>query len=265
MRPQPTRPKPLKASSMVHKKLMAARVALQGKKLTKTGLNKFAGYKYFELGDFLPEIQTIFNDIGLCGVVSYGVTEATLCITDVDDGTIIVITSPMAAAELKGAHPIQNLGAIETYQRRYLWMTAMEIVEHDVIDSGPPKTGLEDIKLKIDELVVPKSDKLMVPKSGDFMPKGEPPKRVKGDTLPGIHVEPPAWTIIIDDTAIPEDWNSLLIDATKLKLSFATSDEQVKEMYKVNRSHYDKVKADSPEVHADIMDMFKEAKAKFKE
>ena len=241
---------------MVHKKLMAARVALQGKKLTKTGLNKFAGYKYFELGDFLPEIQTIFNDLGLCGVVSYGVTEATLCITDVDDGTIIVISSPMAAAELKGAHPIQNLGAIETYQRRYLWMTAMEIVEHDIIDSGPPKTGLEDIKLKV--------DKLVVPKSGDFMLRSEPPKRIKGDTLPPPHVEPPAWTIIID-AAIPEDWNSLLIDATKLKLSFATSDEQVKEMYKVNRPHYDKVKAESPEVHAEIMDMFKEAKGKFKE
>ena len=249
---------------MVHKKLMAARVALQGKKLTKTGLNKFAGYKYFELGDFLPEIQTIFNDLGLCGVVSYGVTEATLCITDVDDGTIIVITSPMAAAELKGAHPIQNLGAIETYQRRYLWMTAMEIVEHDVIDSGPPKTGLEDIKLKIDELVVAKSDKLMVPKSGNFIPKGEPPKRIKGDTLPGIHVEPPAWTIMIDDTPVAEDWNSLLIDATTLKLSFATSDDQVMEMYKVNRQHYDKVKAESPEVYADIMDMFKTAKSKFK-
>ena len=244
---------------MVHKKLMAARVALQGKKLTKTGLNKFAGYKYFELGDFLPEIQTIFNDLGLCGVVSYGVTEATLCITDVDDGTIIVISSPMAAAELKGAHPIQNLGAIETYQRRYLWMTAMEIVEHDVIDSGPPKTGLEDIKLKV--------DKLVVPKSGDFLtePKAEPPKRIKGDTLPPPHVEAVAWTITIDDTAIPEDWNSLLIDATTLKLSFATSDEQVKEMYKVNRQHYDKVKAESPEVHAEIMDMFKTAKAKFKE
>ena len=243
---------------MVHKKLMAARVALQGKKLTKTGLNKFAGYKYFELGDFLPEIQTIFNDLGLCGVVSYGVTEATLCITDVDDGTIIVITSPMAAAELKGAHPIQNLGAIETYQRRYLWMTAMEIVEHDVIDSGPPKTGLEDVRVRVGDVEIVKAQPKVDP------PK-EPPKRIKGDTLPTPHVEPVAWTIIIDDPAVVEDWNSLLIDATKLKLSFATSDEQVKEMYKVNRPHYDKVKAESPEVHAEIMDMFKTAKAKFKE
>jgi hypothetical protein len=241
---------------MVHKKLMAARVALQGKKLTKTGLNKFAGYKYFELGDFLPEIQTIFNDLGLCGVVSYGVTEAILRITDVDDGTMIVITSPMAAAELKGAHPIQNLGAIETYQRRYLWMTAMEIVEHDVIDSGPPKTGLEDIRVRVNDVEIVKAQPKVEP------PK-EPPKRIRGDTLPPPHVEVP-WSIIIDSDN-PEDWNSLLIDATKLKLTFATSDEQVKEMYKVNRSHYDKVKAESPDDHAEIMDMFKTAKAKFKD
>jgi hypothetical protein len=41
----------------------------------------------------------------------------------------------MADANLKGAHPIQNLGAVETYTRRYLWVTAMEIVEHDVLDA----------------------------------------------------------------------------------------------------------------------------------
>ena len=41
----------------VHKKIMQARVSLQQSKLTKSGNNKFAGYKYFELGDFLPAAQ----------------------------------------------------------------------------------------------------------------------------------------------------------------------------------------------------------------
>jgi hypothetical protein len=44
----------------------------------------------------------------------------------------------MAEANLKGCHPIQNLGAVETYTRRYLWVSAMEIVEHDALDSSPP-------------------------------------------------------------------------------------------------------------------------------
>ena len=226
---------------MVHKKLMAARVRLLHTKLQKTGLNKFAGYKYFELGDFLPEIQLIFHDIGLCGVVSYDANYATLAITDTDDGTVIVIASPMAGAELKGAHPIQNLGAVETYQRRYLWMTAMEIVEHDAIDSS---VRVEEPK------VIPKEEPKAEPKTAG--------KVVKGDKLPPH--EP--WTIVIN-AEDPDQWNQLLIDATKLKLTYADSEDKVKEMYKVNRQHYDHAKAASPEVHAEIMDLFKEAKGKF--
>jgi hypothetical protein len=122
----------------VHKKLMEARIALQAAPLKKSGHNKFAGYQYFELGDFLPQINEIFYRNGLCGVISYTKDYADLTITDVDDGTNIVISSPMVEANLKGAHAIQNLGAVETYQRRYLWMTAMEIVEHDALDSSPP-------------------------------------------------------------------------------------------------------------------------------
>ena len=122
----------------VHKKLMQARIQLQGTKLSKSGKNKFAGYSYFELGDFLPTIQDIFHQIGLCGYISFGKDLATLTITDTDGGGEIVITSPMAEANLKGTHPIQNLGAVETYNRRYLWMAAMEIVEHDILDASKP-------------------------------------------------------------------------------------------------------------------------------
>ena len=227
---------------MVHKKLMAARIRLQGTKLQKSGLNKFAGYKYFELGDFLPEIQNIFNDLGLCGVVSYDVAYATLAITDTDDGTVIVIASPMAGAELKGAHPIQNLGAVQTYQRRYLWMTAMEIVEHDAIDSSKTEEPKAEPKVET---------------------KAAPKKYIKGDTLPKEWVEPnPPWTIEID-AEDPVQWSKLLVDATNFNLDMAKSEDDVKNMYKVNRQHYDKVKAASPDIHAEIMDLFKEAKGKF--
>lgn len=123
---------------MVHLKLMRSRLMLQDKQLKKSGHNKFAGYSYFELGDFIPTINEIFFEVGLCGVVSYDADIASLTITDVEDGTSIVITSPMADANLKGCHPIQNLGAVETYTRRYLWVTAMEIVEHDALDSSAP-------------------------------------------------------------------------------------------------------------------------------
>ena len=111
----------------VYRKLMAARIELQGRKLNKSGHNKFAGYQYFELGDFLPVVQEIFAGLGLCGVITYGKEEAWLTITDMDDGSSIAVCSPMAEANLKGCHPIQNLGAVQTYVRRYLWVTAMEL------------------------------------------------------------------------------------------------------------------------------------------
>jgi len=122
----------------VHKKLMEARMLLQHAPLKKSGHNKFAGYSYFELGDFLPTINSIFYKTGLCGVVSFDKELATLTITDSEDGSQILLTSPMAEANLKGCHPIQNLGAVETYTRRYLWVSAMEIVEHDALDSSAP-------------------------------------------------------------------------------------------------------------------------------
>lgn len=138
--------------SKVYEKLMQARLKLQNTKLTKSGHNKFACYQYFELGDFLPTVQNIFSELGLCGVVSYTAELATLTITDGTDQ--IIITSPMADANLKGCHPIQNLGAVETYQRRYLWVTAMEIVEHDVIDAT---TGKDEKPSKFNQVDLPPS------------------------------------------------------------------------------------------------------------
>lgn len=120
----------------VYKKLMQARIDLQNTTLTKSGHNKFAGYKYFELGDFIPAIQNIFNGLGLCGTISYTNDLATLTIVDMSDLSKIEITSPMSEAALKGCHAVQNLGAVQTYIRRYLWVTALEIVEHDAIDSS---------------------------------------------------------------------------------------------------------------------------------
>lgn len=123
---------------LVYEKLQKARIRLQHTELKKSGHNKFAGYKYFELGDFLPAIQSIFFELKLCPVVSFGTELATLRIIDTENGGCVTFTSPMAEAQLKGCHPIQNLGAVETYSRRYLYVTALEIVEHDAIDSSEP-------------------------------------------------------------------------------------------------------------------------------
>jgi len=121
----------------IHKKLMQARLKLQTADLKKSGHNKFAGYKYFELGDFLPTIQEICNEVGICGTVTFYTDIAILTITDMDDATqFIEFKCPMSSAALKGCHDVQNLGAVQTYLRRYLWTNAFEIVEHDAIDAS---------------------------------------------------------------------------------------------------------------------------------
>jgi hypothetical protein len=115
-------------------KLSKARIEFHESSLTKTGRNTYANYDYFCLGDFLMPILRLCDKHGFCGVVSFGAELATLTLTDLEDGSEKFITSPMGSANLKGCHEVQNIGAVETYQRRYLWQAAFEIVEHDALD-----------------------------------------------------------------------------------------------------------------------------------
>jgi hypothetical protein len=142
------------ANLEVYRKLAIARAKLRTQVLKKSGTNKFAGYNYFELGDFLHPIMEIFDDVGLVGIVSFTKEQAELRIVDTEIGGEIVITSPFGSAALKGCHEVQNIGAVETYQRRYLWVTAMEIVEHDALDSTTGSGNIEtiDVGMMIDHL-----------------------------------------------------------------------------------------------------------------
>ena len=133
----------------VYKKLSDARIKLQGTELTKSGHNKFAGYKYFELGDFLPAVQSIFNEVGLVDAISFTEDLATMVVYDVEDGSSVTFTSPMGSANLKGCHEVQNIGAVETYQRRYLYVTALSIVEHDALDAVTGSAPVEPKKVEV--------------------------------------------------------------------------------------------------------------------
>jgi hypothetical protein len=120
----------------VYQKLNAARAEFHSIELKKSGHNKFAGYKYFELGDFIIPALEIFKKVGLTSIISFGKEEAHMEIVDNEKPEQrLIITSPMSTAALKGCHEVQNLGAVQTYLRRYLWVAALEIVEHDALDA----------------------------------------------------------------------------------------------------------------------------------
>jgi hypothetical protein len=120
---------------LVYSKLQKARVLLQELPLKKSGFNSFAGFKYFELADFLPSINVIFNDLGLCSVFSISEDVATLRIFDSEFGGVVYFRSPTAEAGAGKAPPIQALGSMHTYLRRYLMLNALEITEHDAVDA----------------------------------------------------------------------------------------------------------------------------------
>lgn len=134
-----------------YKKLSKARVLLQQRKLKKSGFNKFSGFYYFELSDFLPAVNEIFAELGLCatfridnayveetdsGQIVENPSKAYLGIINTDNtDDRIWFSSEIAEAGTKGASPIQQLGSVHTYMRRYLYMEALEIVEADGLDA----------------------------------------------------------------------------------------------------------------------------------
>lgn len=214
----------------VHKKLMQARIMLQKRDLKKSGQNKFAGYSYFELADFIPDVQAIFVEVGLCGLVSFHKDYAELTITDVEDGTFLIIETPMAEAQLKGAHPIQNLGAVQSYLRRYLWMTAMEIVEHDCLDAS---SGVEE------------------------KPKAKPKVEAK-------QPEPKSSSAI---AAVPSDapnWGQCVVDAATTALDLCDNVDDVMSIYKQNRVTFDRLKEVDALAYESLMKTFSTVKESLK-
>lgn len=133
----------------VYEKLAEARVMLQNKKLKKSGYNKYGGFSYFELSDFLPSVNEIFAQLKLCS--QFSLTKeiyddnatndvAKLFVINTEEPSdVLLFSSPVAEANMKGAVAIQQLGAMHTYMRRYLWLIAMEICENDEIDATSGK------------------------------------------------------------------------------------------------------------------------------
>lgn len=130
----------------IFEKLALARADFKASGVKQSGNNKFAGYTYFELADILPKTTELEKKYKMLSVVSYGNETATLTLYNAEaPDEKIVFESPMSKAELKGCHPVQNLGAVETYVRRYLYLAAYEIVETEALDrtQGKPDTVTE--------------------------------------------------------------------------------------------------------------------------
>lgn len=131
----------------VYRALQIMRVALQEKNIKKSGHNEYGKYDYFELSDFLPEINKLTLENNIVCVYEITDKDAILHIADIENfENRVDFRIPIAELTLKGANAIQNIGGLTTYTRRYLYMIAFEIAENNEFD--PNQKPVEDEEKK---------------------------------------------------------------------------------------------------------------------
>lgn len=133
----------------LNESIIKIRVELQNAKLKKSGKNKFAGFDYFELADFLPKLNELMLSEGLNDKFYIKDNLATLEIQKGDEVNIytmpfVMFETPTNRREdkstgevydVKSMQDIQYLGALNTYYKRYLYLNAFGITDGEVIDS----------------------------------------------------------------------------------------------------------------------------------
>lgn len=127
----------------VWQKLLFVRKGFLEANVKKTGINRHLEFKYFELEDIVPTATKLACEYGLLFCTSFTNEEAKMDVIDIENpSSIITFTSPMREIDSiessktggKLTNAVQNLGSQETYQRRYLYMLALDITEHDTFD-----------------------------------------------------------------------------------------------------------------------------------
>lgn len=129
----------------IFSKLMEVRCEFHSLEIKKSGLNKFAGFKYYELGDFLVPATQLLQKANLCPIIAFTNEMATLTLYNSDNASeTIIFTSPMRDLTLKGTNDIQNLGGVQTYLTRYLYIQLLNIVESDLFDATSGKNDKKE-------------------------------------------------------------------------------------------------------------------------
>ena len=137
-----------KQEKTIHEKMSLIKKILSETKINKSGHNKFAGFHYHELSDFMQVINKLNEEYGVNDFVEINQAEQICKITLIntkDSKDFYSVQVPYKEAEMlgKGGAPsnvdaIQRMGSTITYNRRYLYMTAYNIQESDGIDGNEP-------------------------------------------------------------------------------------------------------------------------------
>jgi hypothetical protein len=132
----------------VYKKLQMVRMEFANSNVKKSGINRFAEYKYFELADIVPTANMLFAKYSCLLVCAFdkGFANGILYNTD-DPSECICFGFEMKQLDIISAegkrkmNQMQALGSEITYARRYLYQLVLDIVESDAIE---PTIGEDD-------------------------------------------------------------------------------------------------------------------------
>ena len=146
----------IKVEKNLNESIIEIRVKLQNAKLKKSGKNKFAGFDYFELADFLPKLNELMLEEKINDRFYIKDGYAILEIQKGDEIAtyqmpFVLFETPLTFKKDKNGNllkdkngeyiqvpsmqDIQYLGALNTYYKRYLYLNAFGITDGEIIDS----------------------------------------------------------------------------------------------------------------------------------
>lgn len=156
-------------NSSLNESIIKIRVELQKSKLKKSGKNKFAGFDYYELADFLPKLNELMLEENINDRFYIKDDYATLEIQkDEEIATytmpFVLFDTPLVYKKDKNGNyvkdkngdfilgpsmqDIQYLGALNTYYKRYLYLNAFGITDGEVIDALDDSDNVKPIEKK---------------------------------------------------------------------------------------------------------------------
>lgn len=131
----------------IHQKIARIQKNLMAMKLPKSGENKFANFKYYELEDILPAIFKECYNQELFLEFSFSLEEAQLKVRNWNEPGESVITSvpmPEIVPLNRGMNIMQSEGSYITYLKRYLLTNLFLIMEKDVVDAIPQNNNVSE-------------------------------------------------------------------------------------------------------------------------
>jgi len=139
----------------IFEKIDAVRMALLKEEMTKD--KKAFNYKYIDLPQIEPMILEECHKVKMLTMVDFPQGFAVMKVYDLEADSMnpaLQISVPCDASlvDIKGSQPIQKVGGMMTYMRRYLYMQLFAISEHDSVE-GVGNAEREIAKEKAEEEV----------------------------------------------------------------------------------------------------------------